>query len=262
MTDTTEAAEVVRDLATAATRPHKLEVGGYYALLTQAGVQKIDLTGDQYADYPRRKAGKVTVRNVASFAQYYGKHADEGSEVFADLDAGTVTAVLDAHHAADEGEPETTARWQQHRLILALQPTLPWAEWIARDRKFMSQELFAEFLEEHARDIDPQGSVKSADLLETAQHFKATIKASVTSGKRVSSGQTEFSYVEEITASGQNAQRHTMEMPNEFDLLTAPYEDIAPAVMAVRLRYRIQSDKSLSLLADECGVTVMHGQPA
>lgn len=284
MTESTAAAEVVRDLATQAAKPHCLDLGDYYTLTTSTGaVVKIDLTGDEYREFPRRKAGTVTVRNVASFAAYYAKHADEESEVFADLDAGTVTAVLDAHRGNDDLAAGEGARWQQHRLILALVPTLPWQEWTAKDRKFMSQELFAEFIEEHARDVDPEGAVKSADLLETAQNFKATLKGSVTSGKRVSSGQTQFSYIEEITATGQNAARKTIEMPEEFDLLIAPYEDIDPAVMAVRLRYRIQQDKSLVLgyfmnnparvareavaevvdkLAAECSVTVMHGQPA
>lgn len=283
--DNSATAEVVRDLAIQAERPNKLTLGEYYVIARpDGGVEKLDLTGDQFLDFPRRKRGTVTVRNVASFKAYWDKHHDDASEVFADLDAGTVTAVLDAHGTYEAGGGgEDGARWQQHRLILALVPTLPWQEWTAKDRKFMSQELFAEFIEEHARDVDPEGSVKSADLLETAQNFKATLKGSVTSGKRVSSGQTQFSYVEEITATGQNAARKTIEMPEEFDLLIAPYEDIDPAVMAVRLRYRIQQDKSLVLgyfmnnparvareavaevvakLAAECSVTVMHGQPA
>jgi uncharacterized protein YfdQ (DUF2303 family) len=287
MTETIDA-EVVRDLATCAAKPNELDLGAFYAVALPGGrLEQIDLTGDTYRDFPKRKRGTVTVRNVASFARYYGKHADEDSEVFADLDAGTVTAVLDAHRGTDaDGDGLAAgegARWQQHRLILALTPTLPWQDWTAKDRRFMGQEAFAEFLEEHASDIDPAGAVKSADLLETAQNFKATLKVAMTSGTRVSSGQTQFSYIEEIAATGQNAKRGTIEMPNEFDLLIAPYEDIAPAVMAVRLRYRIGQDKTLALgyfmneparvareavtkvvdkLAAECNVTVMHGQPA
>jgi uncharacterized protein YfdQ (DUF2303 family) len=288
MTEDTATAEVVRDLAIQATKPHCLDPGDYYALTTSTGaVVKIDLTGDEYREFPKRKGGIVTVRNVASFARYYAKHADEGSEVFADLDKGTVTAVLDAHRGNDaDGDGLAAgegARWQQHRLILGLVPTLPWQEWTAKDRDYMGQQAFAEFIEEHARDVDPAGKIQSADLLETAQNFKATLKVAITAGARVSSGQTQFSYIEEITATGQNAKRGTIEMPNEFDLLIAPYEDIEPAVMAVRLRYRIGQDKSLALgyfmneparvareavakvvakLAEECSVTVMHGQPA
>jgi uncharacterized protein YfdQ (DUF2303 family) len=287
MTESTAAAEVVRDLATVAARPHRLDLEQVYAIALPGGrVETIDLTGDKWRDFPRRKAGVVTVRNVASFKQYWEKHHDDASEVFADLDAGTVTAVLDAHGTYTVGGGGGDgARWEKHRLILALTPTLPWQEWTEKDRKFMPQGLFAEFIEEHARDVDPdpEAKIKSADLLETAQNFKATLKGSITSGQRVSSGQTQFSYIEEISATGQNAARKTIEMPEEFDLLIAPYEDITPAVMAVRLRYRIQQDKSLVLgyfmnnpvrvareavadvvakLAKECSVTVMHGQPA
>jgi uncharacterized protein YfdQ (DUF2303 family) len=287
MTESTAAAEVVRDLAIQAERPHKLELEHFHVIARpDGGVEKIDLTEDRWRDWPKRKGGTVTVRNVASFKAYYEKHHDDASEVFADLDAGTVTAVLDAHDTYEGGRGgEDGARWQQHRLILALTPTLPWQEWTAKDRKFMPQETFAEFIEEHARDVDPlpEAKVKSADLLETAQNFKATLKGSITSGTRLKDGQTQFSYVEEISATGQNAARKTIEMPEEFDLLIAPYEDIEPAVMAVRLRYRIQQDKSLVLgyfmnnparvareavaevvakLAKECNVTVMHGTPA
>lgn len=284
--DEETAAPVIRELAFAASEPSVLERGAIHAWVAGGQVHKIDLTGDQYRDFPERKRGIVTVRNVASFKQYYAKHADDDSEVFADLDAGKVTAVLDAHRTAEacaEAEADA-ARWQQHRLVLELRPTLPWQEWAGSDRRMMSQQAFAEFLEEHARDIDPQGTVKAADLLEVSQDFRAHMKIAVKSGKRLQSGQTQFEYTEEITASGGGSpDRGTLEMPNEFDLLIAPYDDIAPAVMAVRLRYRIQADKTLSLgyfmndparvareavaevvakLEAECGVTVMHGQPA
>src|SRR5579859_2951992 len=154
MTESTAAAEVVRDLAVQGARPHKLELGEFYTLVTPHGVKEIDLTADRWLDWPKRKAGTVTVRNVASFKAYWDKHHDDASEVFADLGAGTVTAVLDAHGTYEQGGGgEDGARWQQHRLILALTPTLPWQEWTAKDRKFMSQELFAEFIEEHASDV-------------------------------------------------------------------------------------------------------------
>lgn len=288
MTETTAAAEVVRDLATVATKPHKLELGGYYALLAPGGVQKIDLTGDQYRDFPRRKTGTVTVRNVASFARYYERHADEESEVFADLDTGTVTAVLDAHRGHDSDGDDLAAgegaRWQQHRLILALQLTQPWKDWTACNKRWMGQETFAEFLEEHARDIDPGGSVKSADLLESAQHFKAKLKVAITSSKRLRDGQVQFEYMEQVESAGRSGpDRGIIEMPSEFDLAIKPYEDCDTDPVAVRLRFRIQDDKHLALgyfmndpdrvvreaaadvvevLEAACGVSVMHGQPA
>ena len=248
-------------------------------------MQKIDLTGDQYRDFPKRKTGTVTVRNVTSFARYYAKHADVDSEVFADLDQGTVTAVLDAHRAQEAvgtGDADA-ARWQQHRLILGLQLTQPWKDWTACNKRWMGQEAFAEFLEEHARDIDPGGSVTSADLLESAQHFKANLKVAITSSRRLRDGQVQFEYTEHVESAGRSACKGLIEMPSEFDLAIKPYEDCDTAPVAVRLRYRITDDKSLALgyfmndpdrvvreaaadvvevLQAACSVTVMHGQPA
>lgn len=286
MTDTDNAARIVEKLAREAAEAQRLVPGSVYGYPDASGILRVvNLQGDEYLDWPARKRGTVTVRNVASFRQYYEKHHDDASEVFADLDAGTVTAVLDAHGTYTQGGGgEDGARWQTHRLILALQLTQPWKDWTAQDRKFMGQEAFAEFLEEHASDVDGSGKVKTMDLYEAAQHFKATLKVNVKSAKRLQDGQTQFEYTEEIQSAGRpGAGNGTIEMPNEFDLAIRPYEDAVARPVAVKLRYRIGDGGRLALgyfmneparvareavaevvakLAEECSVTVMHGQPA
>lgn len=273
-TDTGTAPRVIRDLAFAAAKPEQLEPGHVYAWLANGQVQQVDLTADKYLDWPRRKAGTVTVRNVASFAHYYGKHAVGDSEVFADLDAGMFTAVLDAH-----GGDFEDARWQQHRLILQLQQTLPWETWLARDRKMLGQQEFAEFLEDNARDITGK-RVTAADLLEVAQHFQAHTTVKFTQGKRLASGETQLLYTETIDAKA--GDRGEIVIPSEFDLAIVPYEDCEATVMAARFRYRLVNGE-LKLgyflndpartardaceaiavkLAADCKVTVMNGQPA
>lgn len=274
MTEHTDTAAVVRDLAYTASDPSELEPGKVYGWLTNGQVHKIDLTADEYREYPLRKRGTVTVRNVASFAHYYAKHSSGFSEVFADLDAGTFTAVLDAH--GPEGED---VAWQQHRLVLQLQQTLPWRTWLANDRAMMPQQAFAEFLEDNARDVTGK-RVTAADLLEVAQHFQAHTKVNFTQGQRLATGQTQLTYVEEVDAKA--GQRGTVEIPAEFDLAILPYEDCAPKVMAARFRYRLANgelklgyflndpartareacDEIAAKLAEACSVTVMHGQPA
>jgi uncharacterized protein YfdQ (DUF2303 family) len=274
VTEQTDTAAVVRDLAYTANIPNALEPGKIYGWLTDGQVHKIDLTGDDYLEYPRRKRGTVTVRNVASFAHYYAKHSSGFSEVFADLDAGTFTAVLDAHGPAGED-----VAWQQHRLVLQLQQTLPWKTWVSNDRAMMPQQAFAEFLEDNARDVAGK-RVTAADLLEVAQHFQAHTKVNFTQGQRLATGQTQLTYVEEVDAKA--GQRGTVEIPAEFDLAILPYEDCAPKVMAARFRYRLANgelrlgyflndpartareacDEIAAKLADQCSVAVMHGQPA
>ena len=97
MSEFTEA-EVIRDLASRAAAPTRVENSRKrYAWISQDGtLTEADLAR---AVSPAHKTGHITVTDVASFAGYYIRHADEDSEVFADLDAGTVTAVLDAHHS-------------------------------------------------------------------------------------------------------------------------------------------------------------------
>lgn len=267
-------AEVVRDLAFASRDPSELEPGKIYGWLANGQVHKINLTGDEYLEYPRRKTGTVTVRNVASFAHYYKKHHTDRSEVFADLDNGTFTAVLDAH-----GEMTEDVDWQQHRLVLQLQQTLPWKTWLSRDRKMQGQQEFAEFLEDNARDVTGK-RVTAADLLEVAQHFQAHTKVNFTSGTRLATGQTQLTYMEDVEAKA--GQRGTVEIPSEFDLAILPYEDCKPKIMAARFRYRLANgelklgyflndpartareacEEIAGKLAEQCGITVMQGQPS
>lgn len=286
MIDEPETAVVVRDLALASAGPKQLERGEVHAWLAGGQVHKIDLTGDQYRDFPEHKRGTVTVRDVASFAQYHGKHADVDSEVFADLDRGTVTAVLDAHRSRDayESGDRDAARWQQHRLVLALQHTEPWNAWTALDGRLVAQAPFAEFIEENARYIvaPDAKAATSADLLDVVQNFQAHTSVAFQSGHRIANGQTQFAYVEETTATAKTGGRGTIEVPNQFSVAIVPYDDCDPKMILARFRYRI-SDGTLLLgfklddakgvardavrevtgkLAEACNVTVMHGQPA
>lgn len=277
MTDqvTDHAAEIIRDLAQASTEPSPLEPGGIYAWIAGGQVHKIDLTGDEYRDNPRRKRGLVPVTDVASFAHYYAKHADGDSEVFADLDDGTIAAVLDAHHPAG-GE----ARWQGHRVILRLVPTPQWVTWTRSDRKMMGQQEFAEFIEDNIGDVAPDGPCTGADLLEIAQQFQAHTKVSFKSGSRLASGETQFTYQEEIDARA--GQRGTIGIPAAFELGLKVFGDSEAYRVRARFRYRLADgalrlgyhlddpagqhrDAVLQVVAkaqEATGATVMRGRPA
>lgn len=267
--------EVVRQLAFAAAEPKQLDPGYVYAWQAGQQVHKIDLTGDEYLEYPRRKHGTVTVRNVASFAHYYAKHSSTFSEVFADLDAGKFTAILDAH-----GPESEDIAWQQHRLVLQLQQTLPWKTWVANDRAMVPQQKFAEFIEDNARDVAAGGAVTAADLLEVAQHFQASTKVKFTAGRRLATGETQLTYVEEIDAKA--GSRGEVVIPGEFFLAIVPFDDSAHKLVKARFRYRLDSgDLKLGYFLDdpariareavekiaqdtaaEIGVPIMQGLPS
>lgn len=234
MAEQTEA-EVVRDLALEAAKPEVLDAGNFYAWRKPDGnIAQVDLTDA----YPAFKEGTVTVRDVRSFAAYFAKHADSDSEVFADTDSASVTAVLDAHRGAEaaaEGSGDA-ARWQQHRLVLQLQETLPWRTWLAMNGHPVPQARFAEFLEDNYRDLAPDGKVKAADLLEMAQSFQSVTKLEFDSGQRLSSGDTELTFRE--TSNNTAGKERKIAIPTEFDLAIAPFDDCAEALITARFRHR------------------------
>lgn len=275
-TSTAGDAQAIIDACAQIEPVHQVEPGRIYAVRQPGGgFTTLDLSGDQYREFPQHKRGHVHVRDVASLAAYHGKHADDWSEVYADLDGATITTVLDAHMGESDG-----ARWQAHRATLTMQQTPQWRTWTACDRQPMSQQVFAEFIEDNATDIAPGGPVAAADLLELAQQFHAHTKVEFKSGKRLKDGQTQFVYTETIDAKA--GERGTIEIPDAFDLVLAPFEDCEPYRVGARFRYRLNGgdlrlfyqlfdpdkvfrDAVLQVVAlaeAECDLKIMRGRPA
>jgi len=242
MTEHTEVQAII-ETARLSTEPHPVEAGGLYVVPTAHGHTVVDLTGDRYREYPQRKRGTVTVSDVASFAHYYSRHADGDTEVFADIKATAVTAVLDAHRRRDpDGDGELCeARWQEHRLVLQLEVTPEWAAWTRQDRQQMPQGTFAEFIEDHVGDIAADGPCTGADLLEMAQQFQAHTKVEFKSGARLADGQTQLTYIETVEASG--GQRGTVTIPGAFELGIRVFGDLEPYRVKARFRYRMNDGK-------------------
>lgn len=229
------------------TEPHRLEPGGYYAIATPEGVETVDLTGDQYRDRPRRKAGIVKVRDVASFLHYWHKHSTTNeSEIYADLDQRLIVAVLDSNGAE-------TAGWAKHVLRFGLRHSPAWTAWTAISGKLMSQQQFAEFIEDHRPDIMQPDA---ADVLELAQTFQATIKAEFKSGVQLKNGQREFQFTETIDQSAGRSGR--MQIPDTIQLALPVFDaDVMAEAVTARLRTRVNDGRlSIGVILDEVDVKV------
>lgn len=219
----------VIDTATRATQAQPLEPGKVYAFNTPNGVHQVNLTGPEHTGTPNRKSGTTTVRDTGSFLTYFGKHSDPNTEVYADTEQLTITAVLDAHTA-------DTPRWAGHRLTLALRTTKAWTEWLAASGRLMDQEAFANFLEDHLPDLlEPD----AATMLEVAQSIQAATKANFQSGTRLTSGERRLVYTEETTAKA--GSRGELTIPETFVIGLKPFEGADGYRLTARFRYRIHS---------------------
>lgn len=218
----------IATLAQQALAPKDVEPGGIYLVATANGdVRQFDLTGPQYTGAVARKTGTTTVRDAASFLTYYAKHKDDATEVYSDVEALSVTAVLNAHAAAD-------ADFGDHRLILGLRRTKAWQEWLALDNKLVDQDRFANFLEDQLPYLE---TPDAATMLEIAQSIKATTKAEFQSSSRLQSGERKFAFVEDTKASA--GAKGDLAIPETFTIAVPPFEGAAAYKMTARFKYRL-----------------------
>jgi uncharacterized protein DUF2303 len=211
--------DAVADIAFQAARPIQLQPGGYYVIHSRNGAHVVyDLTGDGYRDQPRRITDRVHLHHLDSLLDYFGKHANPHSELWADSTSRRITAIIDAHtdattppDTADTGD-RGAARWQAHRAELNLHLSDPLEAWLKRDGTPFTQEQFAEFVEEQIGYIlIPDG----ATLQELIHGLEVTVTAEFQQGVRLKTGARRLSFLENIEG---RVKDSTVDIPDELTI--------------------------------------------
>jgi len=227
-TGTTEAAAVA-ELAERSTYRDLLGGEGWAAvgLPPGYGVHLVDETGR--LPTPARSAGEIVVHDAASFLAVIGqRELDRPAVVYADETQLALVAVFDDDHGATPG-------WRNYRARVALRPTPEWAAWKKNNEQWQSQEAFAEFVEEHAREFR---TPTAADMLDLASTIEGTKTASFKTGVRLKNGARQVQWAEDISASaGQSGQ---MEIPDRFLIGLVPFYGAGPFEIEAWLRFRIR----------------------
>ena len=229
----TEAKTVAR-LAQQAANAEEIYPGKLYLIADGNGGRK-EIDTDEYDTRPRSKNLNQTVADFPSFAAYLNKHGLEGeTEISAHETEGVFSAVVDAGTDDEAG-------WRRHLVKLTLTPSDEWKTWTAQSGRLMTQEQFAEFIEDNARNVV---SPSSAELLEVAQSLQIRRGVDFESGTRLSDGNVQFGYRETTTATAGTAG--TLTIPATLELALAPFRGGEPYRVPASVRYRLQ-DKRLAL---------------
>lgn len=192
-----------------------------------------DLSALVHHERPQRIKGTVRVSDALSFCDYYTLFSDPNSRVFADEGGARIVAVLD-YHAAGEGN---APRWCEHRVDLTLAVSREWGVWIGKSGARLSQQDFAEFLEDNTPDIiKPDAAV----MLDVAKTLTAKIDVDFASAIRLNNGAVQFKYTEQVKATYGSG---TVEVPESFVISVPVYRGSDPVQITARLRYRIASGK-------------------
>ncbi|KVO05598.1 phosphopentomutase [Burkholderia ubonensis] len=187
-------------------------------------------------EYPARPTGTAKMRDVGSFIALFNRQKRDCSLVYATLEPARFIAVIDDHFpAGDIGGPKMGANWQEQRIDFTVPPSREWRTWTESNRKPMNQLQFAEFIEDNLPDIiQPTGS----DMLTMALNFEASKNGRFVSNTRLSDGNVEFTWKEDVeSAVGSAGQKLTM--PQQIKIRIPVFENSEPVDMDVRVKFRV-----------------------
>lgn len=192
-----------------------------------AGYQVTTTDLRPFLSCPPRKTGSVYLTDAGSFINYVTRHGLPGTTLYASRADGRVLAILNA-------DTQHAAGWSDHTATLQLKHTPEWARWANVNGSWLTQEAFAEFVEESTPDFR---SPSAAAMLEIAQTFEAKSGVDFQSGSRLDNGERQLVYKETITAKA--GQSGSLEVPSILGIGLRPYEGGKGYNLDARLRYRI-----------------------
>lgn len=214
---------------------------GAMQVLDVKGVPAVMIPSDMALEFkpelmerPQRVQQSVSVDTVDSFIEYFNEFGTDHSVIFCDVDAGSFKGIIDYHADRD------TADWSEHTVSHSCKPTKEWLSWKENDGKKMDQVEFAFFLEQN---LDEIVKPEAAQMLEIALTLKAKTKLNFESGNRLSDGQVQFQYREEME--GKAGIKGDIKIPENFGLGIRVFEGGDAYSLEARFRYRIREGKVL-----------------
>jgi uncharacterized protein YfdQ (DUF2303 family) len=209
-----------------------------------------------FASKPVRRKGTAHATTLDSFCALVNRHKSPDTVTFADANwkAPRFTAVIDYNAettgpvpAVATGE-DSFARFGQHRVAYAFPLSEAWKVWIAFDGKPMTQEVFAQFLEDHIHEVaspdqsetnDARDRFKTtvanpSDLMDLARGMEILVGARIKSRQNLASGEKELVFeTEHKTVGGEK-----LVVPGLFVVNVAPFYQGEAMRIFARLRYR------------------------
>jgi uncharacterized protein YfdQ (DUF2303 family) len=272
-----ETIEKIVELGRVGGDPKIVEFGNIPFAVVPDGVKIVSLEPYKYNAHmarPERVKASVTVLDPTSFVEYFSLFRTAHSRVFADESAISVTGLIDYHEAA--GEESGAPAWCAHRVTLTLRQSEQWKAWTGHHNKQLTQQQFAEFLEQYATDIVRPSQ---ASIIEVARDLVGTTEVEFGSGVRTQDGQVRFKYSESTKTTVGAGQ---VAVPERFTIAIPVFVGGEGVEMEALLRFRVKEGKIVfwytlvrpeeatriaflvarSAIAAELGVTVVNGAPS
>ena len=261
----TNNSQAILDAGSNLAEPRAVESHPY--ILIPAGATLYD--AEPYLSEPLRKRGTVVLNDVASFVAYVNVEKTGDTRLYGQYQPPGFVAVLNDN--SGDGPA-----WKDYRATYACPLSVEWKTWTGMSGRQMSQADFAAFIENNLPDI---AVPPAADMLEISRSLEAKKKVNFASGIRLSNGQNELTYEEQISGT---AAKGKLQVPEEFTVGIPVLEGGINYAVVARLRYRIADGGALTMwyelvrphkivedaahavwteIQDKTGLTVFNGKP-
>lgn len=193
---------------------------------------------------PDRIRATVHLADHDSFCRYVQDFKTPKTQIFAAIDneKGCFTAVFDYHdrpYVTAESAAQGTAGNCNHRAIFAPRHSENWKRWSAINKKAMTQNEFALFLEDNTPDVmNPLG----ADLLTIINEFEVEGAINFQRVQRLANGTVSFHF-----SNDQKAKAGQLSVPEMFNLQLPIFDGEPVFFLGARLRYRLSAGGELKI---------------
>ncbi|MBB3996909.1 DUF2303 family protein [Aureimonas pseudogalii] len=207
---------------------------------------------DEWRTHPPFRIGQARALTLESFIALVNRQKEADSAIFCDSDwrKPAMTAVID-YHASDDDRDATEIGAGKHRVHYAFPLSEEWKGWIKGDGVPMSQQDFAEMIEDRIGDLvapedawaaraerDFQTRIANpAQMLTLSRGLEVNVEARVKESKVLQSGEGSLVFEE----THKDSSGAAIKVPGLFMLRIAPFFMGDPVEIPVRLRYRVRA---------------------
>lgn len=232
-------------------------------MLSTANMKVEDL--EKFLPAPHRVRQSMAAQSVSSMVDYLNHRKTDDTVIFADTTGRKVLAVIDYHSKSNDPS------WATHKVTYTPELSREFKAWQAQNNKGMTQEVFADWLEERTEDIvEPAGG----RILEIANKLQIVKQVVFGQSQKLASGEFQITYNEEN-------QKGTIEIPEKIKVGIPVFHRGLAYTIDARLRYRLNNgavtftyklvepehlletcfDKVVMEIAEKTNLTVYEGLP-
>lgn len=194
---------------------------------------------DIFKTSPTRRQGNTSLRDPESFCRFVAEEKGVDTRIYGNLKEGRFKAVFNDHCGGKMEHP--VAGWRDYTATYACPQSVEWVTWKAKSGQQMNQVNFAQFIEDNLLDI---AQPPAAEMLEVSRTLEAKKKVNFAQGIRLSNGQNELTYEEQIEGT---AGKGKFKIPEEFTIGIPVLEGGLRYAVQCRLRYRIGDGGNLTM---------------